>query len=1188
MLTYLEKAIARRRSDARANIEAIQETSRRMAAVHPPDLNIFQEGIRAAITSAPQWLGAAAAGIATGNPAVSAALIGATTGSAAYGEARAFGLSPDQATGKAAIDAALEVATEYIPAHRVIGLYRRGAAKAAKSTARDLAEMVGSEVIGENIAEFGQDMNALAFGLDDELETALARGDLSDALRIQAARQGVATVAATVSSGALGTPALVLGQRAQEQRERTRQEKIEVKQVLDRAAQQSKLRQRDPETFAQTVRALADDYGSDHLYIDGAAFEQEGLRDAVAEAAPELAEPIEAARRTGGSVQIGMADYLAKLAPHPEIAGTLDALVRFEPEGETLKELKSHGDAELREEIDTLETKAEAARQERTRYRDVVKDIAAQLTAIGTYRPEESRVQAETLASWYRRKAEQLGVPLERFIAEHPITISGENPVDGTLLRQDFFRRTQGDDPMNVSWAMFADDEEAVSHYGKNAWRLSDEETPDGWVDASSEEYENAVRAWARENPDDLDDLKRYGDGFIDADSFIEQIVDGANPDDIVESAGIFDNPDWLESFWEHVMAANGWDTVKTYDGAVTFDPEKIRPHQGEALYQALPEHPPAHWEHTQDETAAARLWDERAKNKAVFWTHLHNQELQEALPETAGYSHSVSAYTIRHVRNNHGDEAYEMARGQLPVTQQDIEQIPAIIAHPDAIRTDTRTHHGVHLIAYAKNLDDGVVVYIEEASSKKKNLRGISMWKYPLTTDVRQVLSHAISPDHYAQNVVGAYAEDTTARPSGQADDEHFTQGAARGAFSPATSTLALLQGADRSTFQHELGHFFLEKQFELTGALLEKESAGTELSAGERQFLGDTETLLQWFELSKEQWDGMSLEERRPYHERFAEGFEAYLMEGEAPSVALQGVFRKLKAWLLEVYKNITALGVPLSDEVRAVYDRLLAGDEEIERVRENRRMMALFASMEEAGVEAAEFQFYREGWQEATETAKEELARRTLRDLKYIRNLKDKTIRRLQKDMRDARKEAREEVREELIKLPVYRAWAALSRKRNDPEKIRLDANGIKALGYGDAQVQALRGMTAKRDGMSPELFAETFTDEKGEPLFSSGDDLIGQLLDAKPLPDAVEDGADALMLARHGGLVSREDFEDAAEAAIQNPARTRILTTEANLLAKAVGGKRLLASVAARYAERVIGGNFGADVNTLRHW
>ena len=176
---YLEKAIARKRAGARANIGAIQELSRQMAEVHPKDLNVFQEGVRAAITSAPQWLGAAAAGIATGNPAVSAALIGATTGSA-----------------------------EYIPAHRVIGLYRRGAAKAAKSTARDLAEMVGSEVIGENIAEFGQDMNALAFGLDDELETALARGDLSDALRIQAVRQALATIASGVSGGVIGTPAM--------------------------------------------------------------------------------------------------------------------------------------------------------------------------------------------------------------------------------------------------------------------------------------------------------------------------------------------------------------------------------------------------------------------------------------------------------------------------------------------------------------------------------------------------------------------------------------------------------------------------------------------------------------------------------------------------------------------------------------------------------------------------------------------------------------------------------------------------------------------------------------------------------------------------------------------------------------------------------------------------------------------
>ena len=41
--------------------------------------------------------------------------------------------------------------------------------------------------------------------------------------------------------------------------------------------------------------------------------------------------------------------------------------------------------------------------------------------------------------------------------------------------------------------------------------------------------------------------------------------------------------------------------------------------------------------------------------------------------------------------------------------------------------------------------------------------MAGVSMWRYPPTVDVKQVLANAVSPGHYVQNVVAAYSEDST-----------------------------------------------------------------------------------------------------------------------------------------------------------------------------------------------------------------------------------------------------------------------------------------------------------------------------------------------------------------------------------------------------------------------------------------
>jgi len=73
------------------------------------------------------------------------------------------------------------------------------------------------------------------------------------------------------------------------------------------------------------------------------------------------------------------------------------------------------------------------------------------------------------------------------------------------------------------------------------------------------------------------------------------------------------------------------------------------------------------------------------------------------------------------------------------------------------------------------------------------------------------------------------------------------------------------------------------------------------------------------------------------RGIHERFARGLEAYMREGKAPSIALRGVFHRFAAWLMEVYRNAKKLRVELSDEVRQVFDKMIATDAQIAQARQ-----------------------------------------------------------------------------------------------------------------------------------------------------------------------------------------------------------------------------------------------------------
>ena len=283
------------------------------------------------------------------------------------------------------------------------------------------------------------------------------------------------------------------------------------------------------------------------------------------------------------------------------------------------------------------------------------------------------------------------------------------------------------------------------------------------------------------------------------------------------------------------------------------------------------------------------------------------------------------------------------------------------------------------------------------------------------------------------APDVLNNFTQDTDAN-----QDILYQGGADRGMFSRENNLIALLKNADASTFVHELGHFFLETNTRIARDLIAKPAEN--LTEQERQFLSDVQTTLDWFGVKDlAAWDAMSLNEQRENHEKWARGFEAYLYEGKAPSEELRGVFRRFRSWLKQVYQSLKSLNVELTDEVRSVFDRMFASDEQIQQTQYINGMTPMFEDAAQAGMDDTDYAQYRHNTERATAEAQDDLTARALRDMAFIRNLRARKIREMRKQHKADFQRAEMAARGSIMSQPVYRAWQLLTARMTEENRI-----------------------------------------------------------------------------------------------------------------------------------------------------
>lgn len=281
-----------------------------------------------------------------------------------------------------------------------------------------------------------------------------------------------------------------------------------------------------------------------------------------------------------------------------------------------------------------------------------------------------------------------------------------------------------------------------------------------------------------------------------------------------------------------------------------------------------------------------------------------------------------------------------------------------------------------------------------------------------------------------------------------------------------------------------------------------------------------------------------------RRATHEQFARGFEEYLLEGKAPSVELRNAFATFARWLGQIYGRLRGqLNVNLDDEVREIMDRLLATEEQIAAAEGRARIEPLFTDAAMAGMTPQEFDDYQ--------------AQQVKTKNKQSETLRDKLIKQFTRQTEKWWKEEKADIfDEEMARLKTEQVYAAADRLKNGDIKLDLAVTKmmvgeqkVDKIGRESTVVPArLRGMTAPgQKGVHPDQAAEFFG-------YSSGSEMINDLMTAPPIAEVADANAQAEMIVRNGDILTDGTIEQQADDAIQNEERGKLILRELKVLSR----------------------------------
>lgn len=934
---------------------------------------------------------------------------------------------------------------------------------------------------------------------------------------------------------------VLAGRRQMERRQRAQaaEQDAQVLTQIGELAKASKVAQRDPASFQAFVDAAAAEGPVQDVYVDAKVLaetlQQDGLAE-LAQAAPTAAAQIPEALASGGSVRIPLSEYAtgiaatdlnARLLPHlkTDPAGMSQAEAQEYMQGEAAQ-FKAEAEQILAEKQNDDAWTQSAAKVEGT--------VLEQLTAAKRFTADVNKAYAALTRDFYVTTAARVGVTPEELYAKYPLQVRAES-VAGEGLEQ--------------AQVVSLEDKAIEQRFAEKMATTPAEEIEAEYNALPDSKGGRVLNTdVARElSPDYLANRTKSSAVHEPASSFIKKLY----AKKLAEEPG----PDQIPTV---LFTAGGTGAGKT------------------TAVSAIPE--------------VRTLADEA---QLVYDTNMNSydsakQKIEQALD--AGKDVAVvlivrdPVEALRQALGRATRQEEEFGSGRTVPLKDHIETHVGAIETIKRLAQEYADDPRVAITAIDNNGGKGKAKIIDLADAKDLAYNDVAPAVEAALEQEREQgrISQAVyegfaaRADTRGAGAGGSVQEGDRAGSRGPAEpqradqgdgEETLTQGtrtASRGSFNPATKTIALLKNADLSTFLHESAHFYLEVLADLA-------------AQPNSPVAGDMQAVLDWFGVKDlATWQGMSLNQKRPHHEKFARGFEAYLFDGEAPSVEIKGVFARFRTWLVNVYKSLADLNVELSDEVRGVFDRLLASEQQIQEAEAAAGAMPLFTEPA-PGMTPEEFAGYQALGAEATSEAVNDLQRRSLRDMQWLADARGRKLKSLQHDAAGKRRAVRKEVEAEVAAQPVYAAMRFLKTgelpdgRSLDVHRLQVSAieemypEGRPSYDWKDLGKGA-GGMTGV-NGISPDAAAELLG-------FTSGDHLIRDLLAAQPQEQVVEGMTDQRMLERYGDLATPEALQRAANEAVHNDARMRFVTAELNALAKATGGRKVLAKAAKDFAAAIV--------------
>lgn len=938
-------------------------------------------------------------------------------------------------------------------------------------------------------------------------------------------------------------------------------------QMVD-AAVTGKTRGRDPETFKTIALAQLKDSPMEEVWIPAEALQrlnQDEKTDLpqLMNQVPGLTEQFADAVARGGSVAMKTADYLTTFADYHD---QLSPSIRMNAEGMSLDDVQTwtaEQDEVIRSLADTIGAEPDAQQQ-------AYNDFLGQLIQSG-YRRADAEQYAATHLSVLSNLAERTGMAIEQIQQQFPLSIRSQAPEQLQRFTED---QVRGAITELRTGPAAAEEGATVPQISNEARQLR------GYLDqlgvdldqANDDEVIQLLRGQAQQAAGQrLDQFAGQTAWTADmaALSDAEQrIADGDSPEQVRKDTGWFQGTDGRWRFEIDDSSAafkplEDWVERAETPGRVTLRDVLDHP----ALFAAYPEIGRVEMRVNPDRTAGGFFAAQRGRGISGSFIEIADpstypegatpaidvlmHEVQHAIQSREGFATGGSPSvlraekdqaladanywaTVRAVRaeaDQIGGDYQQAARNYTDIFEEAVtdQQVADAQAADSIEQINRRLADAEEVLRRIGRPDDTYRRLAGEVEARNTEARRT------MTAGERQVASPEQTADVPADQAIVWWNGTEMESPTINAAEQRLEQAGdddARGfiTFTPRGQgdrrfQITLGEKRDLSTVLHELGHYYLEVIDEIAAGKNAPEQVARDVSA-----------IRSW--LGAEEGKPLTVEQ----HEQFARGFEQYLAEGKAPSPDLSAAFARFKRWLIAVYKDLRRLNVELTDEVRAVFDRLVATDEQITRAEQVTNAIPLFRDAQAAGMTEGEFAAYQDSIELAHADARDAVEEEVMREEE----------RRQSKWWREREAEIRQEVSDELDTLPGYAAMRALRRGvMPDGTTTTVKLNSAELTERFGADVARRMAFTHAKSGLAIDVVADLLG-------FTSADQMVQEVLSAPNRGDAVRQEVARRMEERYGPKTTGEAAERAIDA-VHNERRANVLAKELNRLAQ-VGNRR----------------------------